>query len=142
MLSVASSASSTSYWVGAWDVDIGPYCSGGVCYASPGSTTPLYFGLLSYQDPAVPPPPTAGASVNTSSPLTARVLIIADTDGYSRQIPGHRIALVALDVVGIDMTKVDELRWRIASRTGLLPEEILVNASHTHSAPMSKIWKT
>jgi putative membrane-bound dehydrogenase-like protein len=66
--------------------------------------------------------------------LFARALVLDD----GRQA----LALLAVDSIGYDNAVLGpgrdftaELRQRIAARTGLQPEAILVAASHTHSAP-------
>ena len=46
-----------------------------------------------------------------------------------------RLALVVLDLLGIDRSVSDEARRLIREGTGLPPERVLICAVHTHSAP-------
>jgi neutral ceramidase len=50
---------------------------------------------------------------------------------------GKRIVIVTLDLLAVDFTEADAIRNRVASATGVEPEEVLVAASHTHSGPAS-----
>jgi neutral ceramidase len=48
--------------------------------------------------------------------------------------PGHRIVIVGVDVVGIP----GDIAPEVARRTGLRREQLLINASHTHTGPI--VW--
>ena len=60
--------------------------------------------------------------------LHATALVISGAGGES-------VAFVALDILYIDAAHVQTIRSRTAARTGLRPESICVNASHSHNAP-------
>jgi neutral ceramidase len=62
-------------------------------------------------------------------PLHARVLVLASAE--------KRIAVVTLDVTETNESDVAAIRQAIAGTTGIPPAHILVNASHTHSGPLS-----
>ncbi|WP_432970384.1 hypothetical protein [Dactylosporangium sp. CA-233914] len=47
----------------------------------------------------------------------------------------HRVAVLAADVVGLSPLYADRIRARISEATGIAPEHILLNSSHTHAAP-------
>lgn len=61
-------------------------------------------------------------------PLVAQALILDDGDG-------GKAAIVALDMTHAGRGLTDEVRSRVASLTDIRPEAVLLNASHTHSAP-------
>ena len=44
--------------------------------------------------------------------------------------------LVTLDIIGIPATLVNEIRQKILTATGITPSNIMIAASHTHSAPV------
>ncbi len=48
---------------------------------------------------------------------------------------GKTVAFVTGDVLGFESARIEELRAPIAAKTGLSVNDILFNASHTHSAP-------
>ena len=48
------------------------------------------------------------------------------------------VALVFMDLIGIDMPLSDQMRAEITRRTGIT--SILINCSHTHSAPFTVSW--
>lgn len=52
------------------------------------------------------------------------------TDGTNRAL------LLALDLCSLDDESLLELKGAIDERTGLIPDEVLVNTSHTHAGPM------
>jgi hypothetical protein len=60
--------------------------------------------------------------------LTATALIITDAQGQS-------VALAALDLMYNDATFTARIRELASRQTGLRPEAICVNCSHTHNAP-------
>ena len=62
--------------------------------------------------------------------LFARALVLSDGR--------ERVALVCLDLVGLDFRLTDDLRQAIRERTGI--HASLVNCSHTHSAPFTIPW--
>jgi len=62
-------------------------------------------------------------------PLHARVLVLASGE--------QRIAVVTLDITETNEADVAAIRAAIGGTTGIPPGHILVNASHTHSGPLS-----
>lgn len=60
--------------------------------------------------------------------LKATALVISDDGGDS-------VAIVALDVMYVDSAPVAEIRKQAATQTGLRPEAICINASHSHNSP-------
>ncbi len=61
--------------------------------------------------------------------LHAKALAIKDAHG-------HKTVLVTADLCVMRKPLAERVAARIARRTGLSPEDILVNLSHTHSGPM------
>lgn len=53
----------------------------------------------------------------------------------------RRIVVVTLNLLGIDMDLADEMRARIEKETGIPSRNIMLNCSHTHSAPLTVPWK-
>jgi hypothetical protein len=61
-------------------------------------------------------------------PLLAQAIVFADAEGT-------HAAIVALDLPHVGRGLTDEVRRRVHDSTGIPPGAILLNASHTHSAP-------
>lgn len=61
-------------------------------------------------------------------PLYSRALVLQDSEGA-------KVALLSIDICMIDRDNTSLMRRFIAAQTGLLPENILIAATHTHSAP-------
>ena len=51
-----------------------------------------------------------------------------------------RAVVVTADLVGLDFGMVDRFRVEIERRTGIPPERVMINTSHTHSAPFTIPW--
>lgn len=68
-------------------------------------------------------------AVGTHLPLWARATVCAQGD--------VRIALVGVDVVGINREKTGEIRRAICAETGILEDRILIATTHTHSGPVT-----
>jgi len=66
-------------------------------------------------------------SVGTDDPLMCKAMVLGNDD--------TRIALVTLDLIAWTKCRSDEPRATIAAQTGILPEHVLINCSHTHSGP-------
>jgi len=62
--------------------------------------------------------------------LYARALVLANDD--------VRLALVSLDVIGVDFDVLDRIRQGVTSQTGIAAEHIVLNASHTHAGPATQ----
>ena len=61
-------------------------------------------------------------------PLYARALVFDDGTG-------GKVALLAIDICMVDRQNTAFMRRAIAAQSDLLPENILIAATHTHSAP-------
>ncbi len=61
--------------------------------------------------------------------LHAKALLLED-------FQGHRLAIVTLDLLGIDRTMRDWIADRVEQRYDIAPRDLLINASHTHSGPV------
>ncbi len=48
---------------------------------------------------------------------------------------GNRVVIITADLLGLSMNLVSETRAEIKRKTGLLPHQVLMCASHTHSGP-------
>jgi hypothetical protein len=98
-------------------MDTGVYLAGA---AEAKITPPVGIPLLGPQAP----------STGVHDELFARALVLSD---------GHeRVALVCLDLVGLDFRLADDMRDAIRRRTDIGAS--LLNCSHTHSAPFTIPW--
>src|SRR6185503_15390252 len=61
-------------------------------------------------------------------PLLAQAMVLDDGTG-------GQAAIVAVDLPHVGRALTDEVRTRVEELTGLPPRAVLLNASHTHSAP-------
>lgn len=61
--------------------------------------------------------------------LHAKALVLADAQG-------NRLAIVTLDLIGIDRAMRDWIAQEVQRRYDLDPRSLLINASHTHSGPV------
>lgn len=64
-----------------------------------------------------------------SSPVYARALVCDNGEAT--------VAVVATDLVGISREVVDKAREQIERETGIPAENVLISATHTHSAPVA-----
>ncbi len=62
------------------------------------------------------------------TPLSARALVVENDEG-------QRAALLALDLIALTEEQVKRLRQLVREWTGIEPSHLLINCSHTHSAP-------
>lgn len=66
-------------------------------------------------------------------PIDLHVLVL--DDGRSR------VAIIRWDLVDVSESARDEVRRVVSAELRMPPENILVNASHNHSAPWAPVWK-
>jgi uncharacterized protein YxjI len=55
---------------------------------------------------------------------------------------GKTVIIVGVDVCGFDKTFTDNIKEAIYQKRGIAKESILINASHTHFAPVTQSWIT
>jgi hypothetical protein len=67
------------------------------------------------------------AARGVHDPLLAKALVVEDAGGA-------RAALLAVDICMLDRQNVAHLRQAVAAGSGVPPENVLVHATHTHSA--------
>ncbi|MFA0749397.1 neutral/alkaline non-lysosomal ceramidase N-terminal domain-containing protein, partial [Fervidibacter sp.] len=61
-------------------------------------------------------------------PLSARALVLENGQG-------QRAAILALDLIALTDEQVATIRQLVREWTGIQPQNLLINCSHTHSAP-------
>lgn len=66
--------------------------------------------------------------VGIHDPLSTRALVLENGDG-------QRAALLTLDLIALTYKQVAQLRRLVREWTGIPPQNLLINCSHTHSAP-------
>ncbi len=54
----------------------------------------------------------------------------------------QRVVIAGLDLCGFNAPFIDDIKQEIASRLDIPAEAVLINASHTHFAPVSQNWTT
>jgi hypothetical protein len=77
-------------------------------------------------------PPSTGVHDD----LTATALVLGERDGSGSDDPGSRVAIVALDLIGLHgETLTGAIKERVAAVTGIAPERVFLSCSHTHYGP-------
>lgn len=71
-------------------------------------------------------------STGVNDDLYARALVISDSD--------KRIAIVTLDYLGFDFAYTRVLLDAASKASGIPADHIMLNCSHTHSAPLTAPW--
>lgn len=71
---------------------------------------------------------TPGAEV--LDPLLAQALVLEDA-------AGERLLWVSMDMIGMSYNATSQLRFELMAATGIPFDAIVINASHTHSGPMT-----
>ncbi len=75
-----------------------------------------------------------GPSEEVMQDLHAKVLTLVDTEGY-------RMVIVTLDLIGVPKPLRVDLEAYVAEKHGLKPEQLLINASHTHCGPAIRLYR-
>lgn len=52
----------------------------------------------------------------------------------------HTVALLSMDLIGLDFESVGRVRAAIAERLGTRPEAVMLNATHTHGGPAVRTY--
>ncbi|MSS72374.1 MAG: hypothetical protein EXS64_12920 [Candidatus Latescibacteria bacterium] len=68
-------------------------------------------------------------NVGVHDDLYARAVVLADLEGPSR------VALVSMDLCSLDFDIVESVRQRVFAQTGIEPDRLFLNATHTHHGP-------
>jgi neutral ceramidase len=68
-----------------------------------------------------------GGSTGIHDDIMAKALVL--DNGY------HRVAIITLDIIGIERSMTESIRHAIARQTGLEADAIMVATSHNHSGP-------
>ncbi len=66
--------------------------------------------------------------------LSVRALAVSNDPGT--------VLIIALDLVGINGSFTRRIKEEIFQQTGIPPEAVLINVSHTHFAPVTQAWPT
>ncbi|MBM4429437.1 MAG: hypothetical protein FJ026_03695 [Chloroflexi bacterium] len=103
---------------------VGCYLAG---YGGPytNTSTGIHDDQIAYPSPRTKP------STGINDDLFAKVLVL--DDGV------NRVALVTLDLVGLDADTVAQIRALVQVGTGIPGSHVLVGASHTHAGPATRI---
>lgn len=95
----------------------------GVCETD--ITPPLGIGMAGY---AMRP----SGCTSVHDPLYARACVLASGSGT--------VAILSMDLIGLDFDLVDVVRRVVQERTGIPSHAVLLNASHTHAGPASRVF--
>ena len=76
--------------------------------------------------------PRGAAATGVYDDLFVRAL--AFSDGATR------LAVVTLDLLGLDMALADRVQRAVSARTGVPADHLMIAASHTHRAPVTIAW--
>lgn len=72
-------------------------------------------------------------------PFTGKLHDLEATAIALEDANGERAVLIGMDLCVLRKREATEIRERLAEATGLSPERLLVNLSHTHSGPMVSV---
>ncbi len=75
-----------------------------------------------------------GRNAGVHDDLAAQALVLSDG--------ANKVAIAGVDVLALGIRIADDIRDRVAARTGIPADSILVCATHTHSAPAFNIFAT
>ena len=76
----------------------------------------------------------AGRNIGVHDDLAAQALVLSDGR--------NKIAIAGVDVLAIGVRIADDIRIRVAAKSDIPADSILVCATHTHSAPAFNIFAT
>src|ERR1700722_3766055 len=75
-----------------------------------------------------------GRNAGIHDDLAAQALVFSDG--------ANKVAIAGVEVLAIGIRIADDIRERVAARTGIPADSILVCATHTHSAPAFNVFAT
>ena len=75
-----------------------------------------------------------GRNSGVHDDLAAQALVLSDGT--------NKVAIAGVDLLAIGIRIADDIRERVAARTGIPADSILICATHTHSAPSFNIFAT
>ena len=75
-----------------------------------------------------------GRNAGVHDDLAAQALVLSDGK--------HKIAIAGVDLLAIGIRIADDIRDRVAAKTDIPADSVLVCATHTHSAPAFNIFAT
>ncbi|MFZ2060738.1 MAG: neutral/alkaline non-lysosomal ceramidase N-terminal domain-containing protein [Candidatus Binatus sp.] len=75
-----------------------------------------------------------GRNTGVHDDLAAQALVLSDG--------ANKVAIAGVDVLAVGARIADDIRERVAAKTGIPADSILVCATHTHSAPAFNIFAT
>ena len=78
------------------------------------------------------PNPTTRKNAGVDIDLRTKALYLEDGS--------TKLMLITTDLSGVSFELVNRLRGKICDRTGVGKDNIMVSASHTHSAPITRAW--
>ena len=64
--------------------------------------------------------------------------LTAEATAFSKN--GKTVIIIGTDLTGFDFTFINEVKAAITQETGVEADAIMINASHTHFAPVSQYW--
>src|SRR5690606_28698878 len=65
-----------------------------------------------------------------------------ETGAVAIQNDDRKVVIITIDVCGVDYSFTQKIKQAIASKHHLPKDAILINASHTHFAPVTQAWTT
>src|SRR5690606_11884672 len=65
-----------------------------------------------------------------------------ETGAVAIQYGGNKVIIITADVCGINYSFTQKIKSAIASKHDIPKDAILINASHTHFAPVTQAWTT
>jgi neutral ceramidase len=75
-----------------------------------------------------------GRNAGVHDDLAAQALVLSDGQ--------HKLAIAGVDLLAIGVRIADDIRARVAAKTGIAADSVLVCATHTHAAPAFNIFAT